>query len=193
MEKISLILLAAGNSTRFGGNKLLYMVNGKPMYRHVTDLGVRLLEEGVIQSLILVSQYETIRQEVGVLPVYYIQNDSPEKGISHSIHLGIQEAENRTDCYVFAVCDQPYLTYDTLKGFIQGFVQSGKAAGTVTWQGEYYNPCAFRNILKDELMMLEGDRGGKKIIRKHESSLFLFPIHHKLEIIDIDQKGRKEV
>ena len=32
---IDLILLAAGNSRRFGSNKLLYEVDGKPMYAHM--------------------------------------------------------------------------------------------------------------------------------------------------------------
>ena len=35
--KISLIMLAAGNSRRFGSNKLLYEIDGKPMYRHILE------------------------------------------------------------------------------------------------------------------------------------------------------------
>ena len=35
--KINLILLASGNSTRFKGNKLLEMVNNKPMYMNVIE------------------------------------------------------------------------------------------------------------------------------------------------------------
>ena len=35
--KIALIMLAAGNSRRFGRNKLLYEIEGKPMYRHILE------------------------------------------------------------------------------------------------------------------------------------------------------------
>ena len=35
--KIALIMLAAGNSRRFGSNKLLYEIDGKPMYRHILE------------------------------------------------------------------------------------------------------------------------------------------------------------
>ena len=35
--KIALIMLAAGNSRRFGSNKLLYEIEGKPMYRHMLE------------------------------------------------------------------------------------------------------------------------------------------------------------
>ena len=35
--KIALIMLAAGNSRRFGSNKLLCEIDGKPMYRHILE------------------------------------------------------------------------------------------------------------------------------------------------------------
>lgn len=34
---IHIIYMAAGNSRRFGGNKLFYELDGKPMYRHLLD------------------------------------------------------------------------------------------------------------------------------------------------------------
>ena len=45
--KIAMIMLAAGNSRRFGGNKLLYEVDGMPMYRHILDLLMRSEERRV--------------------------------------------------------------------------------------------------------------------------------------------------
>ena len=37
LTELALILLAAGYSRRFGQNKLLYPVNGKPMYSYGLD------------------------------------------------------------------------------------------------------------------------------------------------------------
>ena len=42
--KIALIYLAAGNSRRFGSNKLFYEIDGKPMYRHLLDRLVRIAD-----------------------------------------------------------------------------------------------------------------------------------------------------
>ena len=39
--KIAFVMLAAGNSRRFGSNKLFYELDGKPMYRHLLE---RLIE-----------------------------------------------------------------------------------------------------------------------------------------------------
>ncbi len=38
---IHIIYMAAGNSRRFGSNKLFYELDGKPMYRHLLE---RLIE-----------------------------------------------------------------------------------------------------------------------------------------------------
>ena len=56
--KIHVILLAAGNSTRFGGNKLLYLLGDKPVYRYLPET----LEQvkGVDGVRCIVSQYEEI-------------------------------------------------------------------------------------------------------------------------------------
>ncbi len=44
----------------------------------------------------------------------------------------------------------------------------GKApVGCVTFQGEDCNPCLFHHPLYSELMALEGDRGGKRVLKKH--------------------------
>ena len=35
--RLAIVMLAAGNSRRFGTNKLLYRIDGKPMYRHILE------------------------------------------------------------------------------------------------------------------------------------------------------------
>ncbi|MBC8614700.1 nucleotidyltransferase family protein [Blautia faecis] len=52
--KIALIMLAAGNSWRFGSNKLLYEIEGKPMYWHILEkllIVAEWLEETCSKSL----------------------------------------------------------------------------------------------------------------------------------------------
>ena len=55
--KMNLILLASGNSTRFKGNKLLALVDNKPMYMNVIEKILKLN----FNKVILVTQYEEIK------------------------------------------------------------------------------------------------------------------------------------
>ena len=58
-SKIALVLLAAGDSRRFGSNKLLADIEGKPMYRHILEEVERLPKDAFCRR-ILVSQYPEI-------------------------------------------------------------------------------------------------------------------------------------
>ena len=62
--KLGLIMLAAGNSRRFGSNKLLYGIDGMPMYRHILlelkKVKAALEEQGHRCEITVVTQYEEI-------------------------------------------------------------------------------------------------------------------------------------
>ena len=58
--KINLILLAAGNSRRFNGNKLLALYKDKPIYMHVVEKSLNL----EVNKIICVTQYEEIRKKL---------------------------------------------------------------------------------------------------------------------------------
>lgn len=61
---VAMVLLAAGDSRRFGGNKLLAEVDGRLMYRHVAD-EVNAMPEDFFAKKIVVSQYDEILEDLG--------------------------------------------------------------------------------------------------------------------------------
>ena len=62
--KTDLILMAAGNSRRFGSNKLLYEWRGKKLYRYMFDALVEAAEGLPGVRVRVVTQYEEILEEV---------------------------------------------------------------------------------------------------------------------------------
>ena len=86
-----MIYLAAGLSSRYGSNKLLEMVDGKPMFRHLLDiLTVMKEEEPHRYELVVVTAYDEIEESVKGLPVKVVRNNNQELGASHSIKLGLE-------------------------------------------------------------------------------------------------------
>ena len=90
---MNLIFLAAGNSTRFGSNKLLYRLNGKCMYRYGLEVAAALWQKGLLDTIVIVTQYEEIIYDIEAHFPYMktVNNPHPEAGISGSIRLGVEK------------------------------------------------------------------------------------------------------
>lgn len=185
--KINLILLAAGNSRRFNGNKLLYKIDNKPMYMHIIDKVVNIN----FNKIILVTQY---REIIDYLLLHRIKdnmeiiiNDKSYLGISSSIKIGINK-DKSADAYMFMVCDQPFINTDTIKGLIDKLNNSNKGIACVSYKGEMFNPVIFSNKYLKELLSLNGDIGGKRVLKKHLDDVEVLDVLDEKEIIDLDTK-----
>lgn len=182
---MTLILLAAGDSVRFNGNKLLYKINEKPMYRYIVE-EIDQLPKDLFSRKLIVTQYDEIMEFMKDSGYKIIVNRDSRLGISHSIHLALKKLEHVNTDFLFAVCDQPYLKSTTIEALVNGFYESKKGLACLSFRGEPGNPAIFAGSYKGELMELTGDRGGKKIIRSHPSDVFLLEAESAAELKDID-------
>ena len=87
--KIALVMLAAGNSRRFGSNKLLYEIDGKPMYLLTLEKLKKASEKIPESEIIVVTQYEEIVKKAGEMKIPVFINPRPEDGISLSMQIGL--------------------------------------------------------------------------------------------------------
>lgn len=190
--RIHFILLAAGNSRRFGSNKLLSMLNGKPMYRYLTNRLDR-IQADYIGEKIVVSQYDEILNVLSEESYLAVRNEEPELGISHSIHLGLEALKERNvepeDAVCFFVCDQPYLERKTMEDFLEGYLASGKGIGCVGNGHRLGNPVIFRMKYIKELQKLTGDTGGKKVVKEHLADTYVHEVEDR-ELEDIDYRRK---
>ena len=183
IQKYALILLAAGNSIRYEGNKLLDVIDGKPMYRYICDEVCELSMQKII-----VTQYEQIAEYGRNHGFKVIYNPNPERGISGSIRLGVESA-NKAEGYLFAVCDQPNIKKESIINIVRLAEKTSKGivASVVSCKGRehYANPNFFSAKYRQELLELTGDRGGKQIIKKHSNDVAKYRITD-VEAQDID-------
>ena len=179
--KIAVILEAAGNSTRFGSNKLLHIMDdGRPMIASIFD-AVRPLD---VYKKILVTQYDDIAEMAAGFDV--VMNDRPDLGISRSMQLGLAAAGD-VDAYMFCVCDQPGLSTSTIKKLIEAYKKGTAGIVSLAWQGKMCNPKIFSSRYREELMRLSGDTGGRQIIAAHKDDLLLIEAESEDEVKDIDR------
>lgn len=185
---VAMVLLAAGDSRRFGGNKLLTEVEGRPMYRHVAD-EVTAMPEDCFAKKIVVSQYDEILEDLGNEGFETVKNHDSSLGISHSVHLALEQIpEHYAVC--FSVSDQPWLTRGTIQGLMTAFRKNRKGLACVSCDGVDGNPVIFAPEYRNELLALSGDVGGKKILLAHPEDVARFAVKNSRELADIDEKSQ---
>lgn len=185
--KLSIIVLASGNSKRFESNKLLYKIDDKHMYLYTVEKLINLKSKSkYVDEIIFVTKYDEIIENLLDEDLKVIKNENSEFGISQSVKLGISNSNNNV--YLFIVCDQPYIKERTLEDFIDNFFESDKNIGCVCFEGDLLNPTIFTEKYKKDLMGLNGDKGGKKIILNNLEDTFLFNVSDFHELKDIDYK-----
>ena len=181
--QIGAILMASGTAARFGSNKLLFPVDGVPLFRR----SFAACPPHLFAKAAVVSCYEEIlaaAEAAGYLPVF---NPYFAVGQSASIRLGLN-ALGDLDGYFFAVCDQPYLTVQTVGNLLTA--HQGAPSGTITalaYSGRRGNPVIFDGCYRSELLALTGDIGGKTVIAAHQDRLLLVDAGQAQELFDFDR------
>ena len=177
--KLGCVIMAAGSSSRFGSNKLLQVLDGKPLYRRALEA----VPTEAFVRVCVVTGYAPVAEQAQRMGFVTVWNDRPEQGISRTIRLGL---ENLTDCdgVLFMTADQPMLTRQTLRRLAETFVESGGIAA-VSHAGKRGNPCLFSRELFPELLALEGDTGGASVIKAHPELLRLMEVP-AAELADCD-------
>lgn len=190
--RAALIYMASGFGSRFGANKLLEELEGRPLYRHGLDCLFQVKEdlerEGWRAELLVVSQYEEILKEAARLGAKAVYNGSSSQGITASIRVGTQAAGPETELYVFCVADEPRLRRETVTGFLTGFGAGGRGIGCVCAGDKRGNPAAFAKGYREELLALTGDKGGSQLMKRHPDDLWLYQAPEE-ELRDVDLPG----
>lgn len=207
---IHIIYMAAGNSRRFGSNKLFYELDGKPMYRHLLERLVEIKDRynklkkagkkiknaesnNPVIDIIVVTRYREILDYCSSIPdCHAVLSPDSEKGISYTIKAGImavqeQKKTGMQDYYMFAVADQPYLKSQSVIKLIDEVLENKgnmRLAFSLRCGDAVGNPCVFHSSLIPQLLSLEGDKGGRSVAKKYDC--VYVDIADERELMDID-------
>ena len=187
MKSYTIILLAAGSSSRFGSPKQLAQFNGLSLIRHAILESLKVISDVIV---VLGANFTIIKKEIEHLPLQIEYNEDWEKGMASSIHCGMKALINKNpyaEAVIIVVCDQPFLSstiifelikkYETTKKTIIACFYDDGTAGT---------PALFDKTFFNDLLSLEGQSGAKKIIAQNEK--LIETISFPPGSIDIDTK-----
>ena len=175
------IILASGFSKRMGQNKLLMKINNEEIIKTV----IKELKRSNIKKVILVAREEAVLKIGLEEGITIIKNSNANLGQSESIKLGLKEA-NLEDNFMFFCGDQPFLDKDSINKLIEVSKENKENIIIPKVKDKTGNPVIFPIRLKNELESLNGDMGGKQIIKNRKEIVKYVEIENELFLKDID-------
>lgn len=207
--KYSLIYLAAGNSRRFGKNKLLVEWNGRPLYEYGLNTLKEAVKDRTDSEILLVSQYPNILQAHPEVVCVYSPKST--EGLSWSIRAGIecvlgreQKREQQQECrrlpdwqegdhwLLFLTADQPLVEKETIQNLLLQADNAERLTSGKTriirarYAGKEGSPVLFHASLIPELQQLSGDEGGRSVIRAHREEMAFVDAAEERQMADVD-------
>ena len=181
-KKIGCLVMAAGSGLRFGGGKLTAELEGKPLIRRALEA----VPEGVFASVLVAAQEPSFEELAASFGFRFLLNNRPDRGVGYTIRLG---TEALSDCaaILYMVADQPLLTRDTVARVAGAWLRAPACIAGACCGGRRGNPNIFPARFFPELLALEGDRGGSRVIRAHEDCFLPVEVPER-ELADCDTR-----
>src|ERR1700754_68094 len=165
---ISLIILAAGESSRMGQPKQNLVFNGKTLLQRAVETGQESKWENII--VVLGANSSEITPIAGTITLY---NQDWAEGMASSIRRAIVEVNNdlSVDKVIIMLCDQPFVSATLLNAMIDKQSETGKPIVACTYNHTIGVPVLFKRDFFSELLLLQGDEGAKKILKNHADDM----------------------
>ncbi len=164
------VVLAAGAGSRFGSDKLLAELGGRPLIDHVLALAAG---SGLAQTLVVVGPGATGIEAIGTTHgARIVLNPRPERGLSSSVRTGLEvlaaDPAERIDAALILLGDQPLTNPATVAALLAADLPAGRSIVVPRYRGGGgANPALLLRSAWPLAADLRGDRGFGPLIRDH--------------------------
>ncbi|HEU4746150.1 MAG TPA: selenium cofactor biosynthesis protein YqeC [Anaerolineales bacterium] len=185
-ERIAGIVLAAGESTRYGQPKQLLDWKGEPFVRAVAKTAL----QGGLSPVLVITGADAGRVESTLhdLDVVVIRNEHWKTGQAGSIRAGIEflvkPSSPKTGGAIFLLADQPQLTGSVLHALLEKHATQLYPVVAPMVMDRRANPVLFDRATFSGLLTLEGDVGGRAVFHNHHVEYL--PWHDDRLLLDVD-------
>jgi len=186
------IILAAGMSTRFQGNKLLYKVKGRPLVVHTIEKFVAADMEKIIVVLGRDAKdfYNAIADnlsEEDLSKLLFAFNPNYRTGgMSSSIKVGMR-AILPNENVIIHPGDVPFTKVESIKKVVQSHCLSPLPITVACYNGRHAHPIIFKPDMRNELLGIsEEGRGLKSVVEKYRNNILCVETGDPGTLRDID-------
>jgi molybdenum cofactor cytidylyltransferase len=170
---VTVVILAAGASSRLGRPKQLVQFQGRSLLRRAAETACASSAGEVLA--VLGYDASEMRRDLEGLRLRVLENPLWREGIGSTIRHAINSLPPASDGALLMVCDQPRLTAAHLDALIEAFSRTPDRPVASAYGGSSGVPALFPRTLFGELLLLKGDRGAKRVLLAHKEELIDLP------------------
>ena len=182
-SSLRVIVLAAGNSSRYGSPKLLVEVDGTSMLARAVRTAVEVAgREAVV--VVLGAHAERLEPLLRDASATIAFNPHFGEGIASSIRAGVACVPAGTAAAMFVLADQVALEPADLRRLVASWERQPDCIVAARYGGTTGAPAIFPADLFGELASLQGDRGARTLLARHAARVVAVPM--PAAAIDVD-------
>lgn len=186
---VSVVVLAAGRSSRMGRAKQLEIVDGQPLVVQAVQIA---LASAAASVIVVTGAYE--EAVIAILQpllhsagtrLHLVHNSLWATGQASSVRTAVQSLPASCCAALFLPTDQPFVPHSLLDDLIAAW-QAGALLAVPSVDGQPRGaPAIFDRALWEELRALEGDVGARPLLQRHQAELVTLPVDGRW-LYDID-------
>jgi len=161
-QPVAAVVLAAGESRRFGGAKQLAELDGRTVLEHVLALADA---AGLAPIVAVVPVWLTRPQALDDERLHWVRNPHPERGMSHSLRLGFAALGPDTTAAVILLGDQPTVPPAVIAALLAA--RGEKPIVTTISDGRLSPPVLIEASHFDVVRQPSGDIGLREVLNDH--------------------------
>jgi molybdenum cofactor cytidylyltransferase len=184
IERTAGVILAAGESTRFGAPKQLLTWHGNPFVRQVAETALRASLRPVV--VVTGAHAPEVNTALNGLPIQVVHNPEFAQGQSTSVKKGVASLPSNAGASIFLLADQPQIPVEVILALKETHARELPAIlAPLVLEERRANPVLFDRAAFPDLMQLTGDTGGRAIFDKHRVEYM--PWHDDILLFDVDK------
>ena len=167
------LVLAAGASRRFGSDKRRYLLEGKPLLTHTLEQ----VQQAELPCRVCVGPDDgDLPVILGVGGVEFITCSEARRGMGATLAQGVAACRDWSALLV-VLGDMPWVTPATYRRIVAELRESNIVQPQ--FEGQPGQPVGFGKAFFPELEALDGDVGGREVLRQHPDLVC------RVDVIDI--------
>jgi molybdenum cofactor cytidylyltransferase len=167
---ISILILAAGSSSRLGQPKQLVMFEGKTLIERITQTALSVSEQILVvlgaNSSLIKPKLEVFSTQINI-----IENPNWQTGMGTSISLGVEHLPPKSDGVIILLTDQPLISQVLLQKMVQTFAEKNYPIVACDYGNQLGVPILFDKCFFPELKNLKGEQGAKLFLNKYSNKI----------------------